>query len=62
MCAQEIKLGNTNPFQGKYNYWEKRLKRIDLVAVPYFLEEILPGFDRTVVYENENDEASGHGF
>ena len=61
-CAQEIKLGNTNPFQGKYNYWEKRLKRIDLVAVPYFLEEILPGFDRTVVYENENDEASGHGF
>lgn len=60
-CAQEIKLGNTNPFQGKYNYWEKRLKRIDLVAVPYFLEEILPGFDRTVVYENENDEASGHG-
>ena len=61
-CAQEIKLGNTNPFQGKYNYWEKRLKRIDLVAVPYFLEETLPGFDRTVVYENENDEASGHGF
>ncbi|MBQ7516262.1 MAG: HD domain-containing protein [Schwartzia sp.] len=52
-CAQEIKLGNTNPFQGKYRYWERRLRRIDLVAARYFLEEILPNFDQEVVYEDD---------
>jgi len=55
-CAQEIKLGNTNPFQGKYHYWEKRLRKIDLIAVPYFLDEILPNYDKEVIYETEEKE------
>ena len=52
-CAQEIRLGNINPFQGKYRYWEKRLRNINLVAIPYFLNDILPDFDREVVYDED---------
>ena len=52
-CAQEVKLGNTNPFLGKYRYWEKRLQKIDLAAVPLFLEHILPEFDREIVYDHD---------
>lgn len=52
-CAQEVKLGNTNPFLGKYRYWEKRLQKIDLAAVPLFLEHILPEFDKEIVYDHD---------
>lgn len=52
-CAQEVKLGNTNPFLGKYRYWEKRLRKIELTSVQLFLDHILPEFDKEVVYEHE---------